>query len=44
MSMSSKKTNKHHQRKGLSTQFIMLWKVVGVFVNPNGMTRNSKWP
>ena len=42
--MPSKNTNTHFLKNGFKTEFMRLWKVLGAFVKPKGITRNSKWP
>jgi hypothetical protein len=41
INMSSKKTRTKWSRNGRRTSFIGAWNVVGAFVRPKGMTRNS---
>jgi hypothetical protein len=42
--MSSKYTTKNELVKGINTSSINFMKVVGAFINPNGMTNHSKRP
>jgi hypothetical protein len=41
---SSKKMRMNRWRKGRNTSFIKTWKVMGEFIQPNDMTKNSKRP